>query len=655
MNNLFKIIFLLLFGIIPNFVLGQVDTTFVNDQIEILLEESSIDVDDSQLYDLIEQLKDNPIDINSAGVNEILQIPFLDFKEAQAIINHREKYGRYFSTNELNAVKGIPTAKSNLIKVFFTTQSQQDKEIATGLKLPVEIEFRSRAISDLQEREGFKDGSYLGSRIKTYNRLKLNYGNNIYAGVLFEKDAGEESFTDFYSFHLQYWKGNYKIIGGDYLVEFGQGLAMWGPYGFSKGANSITPVNKKARGIIAYTSSDENQFFRGAAAQMQFGKFKVIPFVSFTSIDGSLSENGNQISSIKIDGLHRTDSEIRNKNNIDKQVLGTIINYLPINNLNLGLLFYNTNFTPPHPNKGVIFPHGENFNFYSFSYSTFYKNIFVSGEIAYNDVSVASINSVNISLTDKISFVTSIRSYPFNFYNFHSNGFGERSNTQNEFGVYAGLRWRSDWGLFNFYFDQFKFPNETNTFQLSGNEFQINYESRTLNKTRLNLRFQNETKESEESFNFNKQIVDQVRNKFRSELVYNLSKSIRLKTRAEFVWLEIENLKNETGFLTFQDIRYSISDKFRFYGRVVFFKTDSFDSRIYEFENDLTGVITNPALFGEGMRWYFVINYSVLPNLKLSLKYAELIKPDEGTLSSGNNEINGNLDNRISLQLDFEY
>jgi hypothetical protein len=119
--------------------------------------------------------------------------------------------------------------------------------------------------------------------------------------------------------------------------------------------------------------------------------------------------------------------------------------------------------------------------------------------------------------------------------------------------------------------------------------------------------------------------------------------------------LNIENVKRENGFLTFQDISYGINENLRFYGRVIFFKTDSFDSRLYEFENDITGIITNPGLFGEGMRWYFAVNYSPFAGLKFSLKYSELIKPDERVLSSGNNEIEGNLDNRLSLQLDIEY
>ncbi len=39
----------------------------------------------------------------------------------------------------------------------------------------------------------------------------------------------------------------------------------------------------------------------------------------------------------------------------------------------------------------------------------------------------------------------------------------------------------------------------------------------------------------------------------------------------------------------------------------------------------------------------------------LSLKYSETYKPKEETISSGFNEISGNVDNRIALQIDFRY
>jgi hypothetical protein len=57
-------------------------------------------------------------------------------------------------------------------------------------------------------------------------------------------------------------------------------------------------------------------------------------------------------------------------------------------------------------------------------------------------------------------------------------------------------------------------------------------------------------------------------------------------------------------------------------------------------------------MFGEGMRWYIILRYKPFRIFILSLKFSETYKPKAKTISSGNNEIEGNIDNRVSFQLD---
>ncbi len=80
-----------------------------------------------------------------------------------------------------------------------------------------------------------------------------------------------------------------------------------------------------------------------------------------------------------------------------------------------------------------------------------------------------------------------------------------------------------------------------------------------------------------------------------------------------------------------------------------------FNSAVYEFENDLTGVLTNLPMYDDGMRWYLMIRYKPIDIITLSMKYSETYKPNTKTLSSGNNLINNNIDNRISFQIDVNY
>ena len=110
--------------------------------------------------------------------------------------------------------------------------------------------------------------------------------------------------------------------------------------------------------------------------------------------------------------------------------------------------------------------------------------------------------------------------------------------------------------------------------------------------------------------------------------------------------------ENENGFLVFQDIRYSPNSSLNIYGRIIFFQTDSFNSAIYEYENNLTGVLTNIPLFYQGIRWYTMVRYRPLKFFTLSFKYSETYKPAEKTIGSGDNIIPGNLDNIVAFQLD---
>ena len=115
------------------------------------------------------------------------------------------------------------------------------------------------------------------------------------------------------------------------------------------------------------------------------------------------------------------------------------------------------------------------------------------------------------------------------------------------------------------------------------------------------------------------------------------------------------SMRYEKGLLLFTDINFRPTSGIYFAGRIIFFRTDSYDSRVYEFENDLTGVISNPALFGEGMKWYFVLKYKSNFGATVSFKYSELYKPNDKTIGSGYNQINGPLDNKIGLQIDWNF
>jgi hypothetical protein len=87
--------------------------------------------------------------------------------------------------------------------------------------------------------------------------------------------------------------------------------------------------------------------------------------------------------------------------------------------------------------------------------------------------------------------------------------------------------------------------------------------------------------------------------------------------------------------------------------RLAFFDTDSYDSRVYEFESEVRGTVSNPALYGRGRRWYVVVRYSLLGGLDISAKYSQTYRDDLKVIGSGLDQIDGNVDSRLTAQVDF--
>lgn len=660
-----KYTFLIIFFIFFNSILfsQQEDTTQTYEKIEDILEDATLENEDSQIYDSIEYLFNNPILLNTASVNDLLRIPLMDIQIARAIIRQRNLKGGIYKPEDLLNIEGVSQEEINRILPFLKLGDEKEISFFEAISeqfRDIKFNYRFRVQNDFQVRKGFTNGRFLGTRQKFYNRLKLNTANKIYAGVLVEKDAGEKSFTDFTSFHLRINDLSIfkSIILGDYIFEFGQGLALWSPYSFSKGTDAVNIISKGSSNAIPYTSADENQFFRGIALMLNYDFVTISPFFSYNKKDASVDSVNNQITSLTIDGFHRTQSEIRKENRVSEKVFGTVIDFNLTNDLKLGLLYYRSTYSNDFALTDQLKRSGNNFDFLSASYSTFFERLFLSGEISYNMTSIASIHTANLIIDKNLSLVFSLRNFPRNFINLHASSFGERGTAQNEVGFYSGIRFRTDYGVFNIYFDQFKFPvaSSTYNFSSSGNDFLVYYTAKIFTNTELRLKYKNETKDFVQSFTDSRGLEKRSQQNYRAELNYKVAKNLQLRSRIEYVYLtSTPTLPKESGYLILQDIKYAPITNLNIWARCIFFTTDSYNSRIYQFENDVIGVMSNPALYGEGLRWYFMARYTTKFGLNISLKYSELYKPNERTLGSGDSEIPGNVDNRINFQIDFNF
>ena len=168
--------------------------------------------------------------------------------------------------------------------------------------------------------------------VRTSLRLR-HKGAGFSYGLTAENDPGEPfSFkgtpgADFVSGHIMYeGKGSVsRIIAGDYSLRFGEGL-VFSSNGW-QGSRLVSPSFMTGRTVISpYTSTEENNFFRGAGCVMGTMTRGLVVFVSSNAIDArkvvDLNDSSVYISNLVKGGLHNTESGKNARNSLTENVAG---------------------------------------------------------------------------------------------------------------------------------------------------------------------------------------------------------------------------------------------------------------------------------------------------------------------------------------------
>ena len=138
--------------------------------------------------------------------------------------------------------------------------------------------------------------------------------------------------------------------------------------------------------------------------------------------------------------------------------------------------------------------------------------------------------------------------------------------------------------------------------------------------------------------------------KTRLHIQYKPSETFTLKTRLEHAFYK--GLEKENGFIIFQDIQFAPENiPLNVSTRLAWFNTNSYNSRIYAYENDLLYTFSIPAYYGKGFRTYLNLKYKITEKLDFWVKIANTSWSDRETISSGNNKILGNNKTELKFQL----
>lgn len=624
-----------------------------------VLEDNLPEVNEAEFSDELEPLLTRPVDINTAGLEELLEIPFLNYQDAKSIIEYRNKSGRFFSVNELRQIKEFSISFINNILPYVTISnpevipaSADTLRAEPDLSAIPSVDFRVRIQSNSLYNKGLTYGTYTGSLIRLYNRLKVNAKDKYQLGIILEKDAGEKSFTDFNSFHLLISSVEPfdAILLGDYNMEFGQGLSLWNPYGFLKEGSPVSSMHKRRKKIKPYLSTDENSFLRGGAVSFSFSSLSMSAFYSNNFRDANLDTLSGKITSFYTSGYHRTLMESLKKDKIKEVLFGGKADYNSGDVFRAGVLYFQSEFDRAFLESSPLGLAGSKFHVIALSWELYLDKVLFSGEAASSGRNSAFRSFLELSLTRHLGAIVLVRHYDSGFPSMHSFSSGTAAGcARQETGIYGALNVKTPFGTLDAYYDQFR--REKRYFPSNGNRFGLNFSANPFKKLSLNIRYRNGEEEIYD-FSLPEEILSLRQSRsFKAEVRFDFPGSLFLKLHAEVNrFLDSKDEHPEKGFTIFEETGISKSI-FSLSARVSYFRTDSYNSRIFLLESDTPGSMTGYSLFGEGVKWSVNLRGRISKEFSISFKYSETSGAQRLSKSLMPEETN----NTLNVQLDVKF
>jgi hypothetical protein len=624
------VIFILIFP----FGYATCQETKLSDRIFAIAEELAADESDPTAAELFTEwlfeLTQDPVIINSGDETEISRLFFLTDFQVSVLADYVKTTGKIVSVFEIANIPGFDRENTEMLIPFITLENRNSA-------FSDSVHIRQTLLTNLIYKKSLADTSILGSAWKNLIKYKFIAGRFAF-GFTAEKDPGERFLSgkiplpDFLSGYLLYNGKNIikRVILGDYSARFGQGTNT--NTGIRTGLSLTTSGYLSGRNEIRpYTSTDENNFFRGSAAELSYRNFDISLFLSMKKIDATLNDTVNSTGSIKTfykTGLHNTTSSLLKKDAAGETGFGINISY-NINNLRTGIIITRTMFSlpvvPDFTGSNNLYEFsGRTNNLYSIYYNSLIKRFMLYGEFSYSGLKkYAFVQGVSFKPAARLNINILYRNYSPGFISFHGNGPSGSSVNSNEYGILANFTFEVARFLFlSAGTDMRKYP--WLRYRCSAPSIAKRHEIRLKYFPSKKLVF-------EAFYNYRFSLVDKgIENRIpdQSEISaqtvkisarYSPTENITLISRADY---KIVKPAGSTGMLLLQDVNF----KFRripvsIWMRYCIYNTGGFESGLYTWENDILNSFSVPVLYGKGSRIYLMASWKIGDRAELRIKY----------------------------------
>lgn len=661
----------------------------IQQRIEFIAQQfESSTIDYSNLIEVLTFYFNNPLNINIATKEELESLNLLSPFQIRALISYRIKNGDLLTLYELRNLNGFDFVTIQNLVPFISVSPSKNPD---NLNIKRALKFgKSEVLTlwgrTLEDQQGYaprdsntsENSRYMGDPNRLFLRYKFRYSTKLSFGFTAEKDPGEEFFTgsnkngfDFYSAHL--FATNVGIVKqiavGDYHAQFGQGLTFWSGFSFRKTADVMNVV-KYGRKLSGYSSRNENAFLRGAGTTVKIKDFELTGFYSNKKIDANLLDqdtlnNEQQVfSSIQQSGLHRTPGEIRDKKAISEEIIGANIDWSK-NAVKLGARMVHSSY------KADFSRALQTYQKFQIDTNQWYnagldanillKNINFFGEASMsNNGGWAYLAGALLKLDDRINVSIINRNYQPNYLSTYSNAFGEKTDNNNEKGIYVGVKADLVPGVvLTGYVDKYQF--DWLSYQADGPSQGLDYMMRLQWQISRYLtvytRFRQEAQQKNSTADQPiSSLNTRTKSYLRFHLTYLASNTFKLNSRVELSNAKTPGTPTGTGFVIYQDFQVKFMEsKSTLTGRVALFDVNDYDARIYTYENDVLYYFSVPAFNNRGARAYLVWHYKPLKSVAFWVKASRTFVSNTTSMGSGTEYIDAPHKTEIRVQARLKF
>ena len=625
------------------------------------------DENPEEAFDLLQELAEHPLDLNTATRDELEQLPFLSAQQVMALLEYRDRIGIIRSMGELRLVASLDWRQLELLPFFVAIRQETATESQPTLSELLRRGRHELTVSGripFHDRRGYHEG-YLGSPERHWLRYEYVSQNRIRAGFTGAKDSGEPFFRegnrwgyDTYNFYLQLRKTGVieNLVVGRFKLSTGMGLVVNNQLSMGKMA-SLSNQGRLGSTLRAHRSRSEAGSFNGVAGTIRLGKaWNTTLFASHQAIDATLNSQ-DEAQALVTSGYHRTAAEMEKKHNTLETDAGLNMSYRR-GGLNIGLTTLYTHLNRRlSPQTSTLFrryyPQGRNFLNASADYGLTLHRLAFRGETAVDQQGhLAFLHSLSLKPADALTVTALHRRYSYRYNSMHGRSFGENSRPQNEQGFFLGVTWQALRPLqLVAYADVASFPWAR--YQVSAPSSAQDLLAEAIYEPHRNWTIRGRYRLHRKQQDNSQKTALVWHNEHRSRFLIAY-KGAQWGTKTQADLTQSINEEVAKGWMLSQQLDWK-GQGWQLSGTAGYFQTDSYDARIYVYERQLTDEYAFPMYYGRGFRLAGMAKARVSRWLELSAKMGYTRYNDRKSVGTGLQETGtpwlSDLDLQLSIKL----